>query len=147
MGYVFRAKDGLCPECIAFGRKWIIMDRKLHDGHYEFSLFSIPIEKPPVYQFRDLKEVVCWLNDFDSLSEKEEPLLNYYLRRWIVADCYNLALIEKNGVQYRYDKGSFSLTKISERKQEIGWFSGYRECLWMAKEFLEKIEKEKRLYV
>ena len=139
MGYLFRAKDGLCPECIAFGRKWFIMDRNIY-GHYEFSLFSIPIEKPPIYQFRDLKEVVCWLNDFDSLSVKEEPLLNYYLRRWIVADYYYLALIEKNGVQYRYDKGSFSLSMLPERHQETGWFSGYRECIREAKAILRKIE-------
>lgn len=141
MGYVFRAKDGLCPECIAFGRKWLIMDRNIY-GHYEFSLFSIPMEKPPVYQFRDLKEVVCWLNDFDSLSEKEEPLLEYYLRRWIVADYYTLALIEKNGIQYRYDKGSFSLSKLPERKQESGWFSGYRECLQYAKTILETFKEK-----
>lgn len=138
MKFTFTSKDGHCPECTAFGRKWYIKDRYLYDNVYEYCLMSIPISPPAIYQFQDKKAVALWLNGFDHLSEREEQLIDFYINRWIQADCSDMALVEKNGIQYRYDKVKNTLTSLPERRQESCWYDKYCECLADAKALLAK---------
>lgn len=138
MKFAFTSKNGFCPECTAFGRKWYIKDRHRYDNVYEYCLMSVPLSPPLVYQFKDKKEVALWLNGFDHLSEREEQLIGLYINRWIQADYGDLALVEKNGIQYRYDKAKNILTALPERRQETCWYDKYRECLADAKELLTK---------
>lgn len=99
---------------------------------------SVPLSPPLVQQFKDKKAVALWLNGFDHLSEREEQLLDLYINRWIQADYGDLALVEKNGTQYRYDKVKNTLISLPERRQESCWYDKYRECLSDAKELLSK---------
>ena len=139
MKFAFTSKNGFCPECTAFGRKWFIKDRHLYGDVYEYCLMSSPLSPPLVYQFPDKKAVALWLNGFDHLSEREEHLIDFYIHRWIQDECSDLALIEKNGIQYRYDKAKYTLTSLPEHRQESCWYDKYRECLVDAKEFLSKL--------
>lgn len=135
--FTFASKNGLCPECRAYGRKWYIQDRAVGTGCYDYCLMSVTTEPPKAYQFKNLAEVAAWLNNSDQL-ESDEVWVGILIRRWTIADADNLALIEKNGVQYRLDKIAHTLTELPERRQETGWFNSYRECLTEAKDILRQ---------
>ena len=137
MAFAFTSKNGLCPECFAYGRKWYIQDRAAGAGCYDYCLMSVSTEPPKVHQFKSLAEVAAWLNNSDHL-ESSDTWVDILIRRWALADYDNLALIEKNGIQYRLDKIANTLTELPERRWEAGWFSSYRECLAEAKKILQQ---------
>lgn len=140
MAFVFTAKNGCCPECIAFGRRWYIMDRHLYGDTYEYCLMSVSTEPQPVYQFNSRRDLASWLNDIEDYTEKDEWWIDFFIRRWIRQDYADVALIEKNGIQYRYDKEKHTLTALPERRQESCWYEKYRECLAHSKEILRKMQ-------
>lgn len=138
MAFSFTSKDGCCPSCVAFGRKWYIQDRAAGLGCYDFCLMSVTTEKPTVHQFENQKELAGWLNDIQDYQEQNEWWTEYMIRRWAKADYYDAALLEKNGIRYRWDKEANTLTVLPEHRQETGWFNHYRECLAAAKELLQR---------
>ena len=143
MSFVFSSKNGCCLECIAFGRRWYIKDRHMYYDKYEHCLMSVTTDPQPVYRFSDKKELAGWLNNIETFSEREEKLIDlYYIPRWIKTDYGNLALIVKDGIQYRYDKEKNTLTVLPEHRQESPWYDKYRECLTDAKELLQKISEK-----
>lgn len=137
MEFVFSNKNGCCPECNAFGRKWYIMDRLLYDNVYEYCLMSMPLTPQPVYQFKDKASLAAWLNGSGDFSKHDDLWLDYFISRWIKDDCNDVALVEKDGIQYRYEKAHNILKALPERRQESGWYEKYRECLTDAKVFLK----------
>ena len=138
MDFAFRAKNGFCPECIAFGRKWYIMDSSAGSGFYDHCLMSVPTDHHETLQFNNLSEIAAWLDNTDHL-ERDQAWIGILIRRHTVADYQDLALVEKSGVQYRLDKTHFTLTALPERRQETGWFNSYRECLVAAKKILKEL--------
>lgn len=139
MRYVFRRKDGQCPECIAFGRRWYIQDRLLYGNVYEHCLMSVTTRPQQVLKFNEKVELVSWLNGFSEYREKDDWWIDWMIRRWTKIDYEEVALIEKDGVQYRYDKVQLTLTALPERRRESGWYESYRECVADAKAFLQKL--------
>lgn len=142
MTFTFTAKNGMCPECYALGRKWYIADRSSGGNRYEYRLMSVTTQPQAVYQFKDMKEIAAWLNGFESISEKNEWWIGCFIRRWTIADYYGQALIEKDGIQYRLDKLKYTLTALPKPQPETGWCSTYRECLALAKEILLERSKQ-----
>ena len=145
MKYVFRSQDGFCPQCIAFGRTWIIRDRHIYGNTYEYCLTSIPLDPPPKFHFRNKAEVAAWLNEMDDnqLFQEDEYWIDFYIRRWTVYSSGDNALIEKKGIEYRYNRKTNVVVQIPSERQETGWFPGYRECVSVATEILKRKEKEK----
>lgn len=140
MAFSFTSKDGCCPSCVAYGRKWYIQDRNAGLGLYDFCLMSVPTEKPVVHQFKSQKDLAAWLNDFHDYEEKDPWWTEYFIRRWAKTDYYDVALLEKNGVQYRWEKKTNTLTVLPTHRQETGWFTHYRECLAASKEILAHLK-------
>lgn len=136
--FAFKAKDGLCPECIALGRKWYIQDRHCYGDTYEYCLMSVTLEQQPVYRFKDLAEIAAWLNDLTDYQEKDSWWVGHMIRRWTVADYDDKALIEKNGIQFQLDKTKHTLTVLPKSRQETVWYDKYRDCLAEAKKLIEE---------
>ena len=145
MAFVFTSKNGCSPECRAFGRRWYIKDRHLYGNVYEYCLMSVTTDPQPVYQFADKQALAGRLNNIESFSEKEAQLIDYYyIPRWIKIDCSDIALVEKDGIQYRYDKEKNTLTVLPAHRQESCWYDLYRECLADAKKFLQKLRDNRQ---
>lgn len=136
MAFSFTSKDGCCPSCTAFGRKWYIQDRAAGLGCYDYCLMSVTTEKPTAYRFKNQKDLAAWLNGMEDYLEKDPWWTEYFIRRWAKIDYPDAALLEKDGIQYRWDKETNTLTVLPERRQESEWFTHYRECLSYAKAFL-----------
>lgn len=141
--FVFTSRNGCCPECIAFGRKWFIQDRPYYGNTYEYCLMSVTLDAQPTYCFKDKKELADWLNGPFTFRKNEDFWTDFCISRWTKVDYNDVALIEKDGIQYRYDKEKITLTVIPERRQESCWYDKYRECLADAKEHLQQ-EARKR---
>lgn len=135
--YTFNSKNGSCPSCSAFGRKWFIQD-KFFGGSYQYCLMSVSEEPRTKYVFKTKEEFAKWLQDDKSDDEYSEEVTDYIIRRNLVHDYYNMASLVKNDKCYVYDKENLTLTPFLERKQETGWCDSYFECLNMAKEILRK---------
>ena len=99
---------------------------------------SVSLDPPPVRCFNDKSQIASWLNGFENYREKDEWWTEELIRRKTKWDCDygDLALVVKDGVQYRYDKKKLTLTALPERIQETCWYDSYRECLSEAKRFL-----------
>lgn len=142
MEFSFTSKNGYCPECNAFGRKWYIKDRHIYGDTYEYCLMSMPLIPQPVYKFQDLHDVAAWLSGISDLARKEDLWLQYFISRWIKDDCGDVALVEKDGVQYRYEKENHLLKALPERRQESCWYDKYRECLADAKAHMRHLQTD-----
>lgn len=140
--YTFTAKDGHCPGCTAFGRRWYIQDKYIGGDKYEYALMSrsLAIEEPLV--FLNKSHLAKWLNGDSSDRNYEDDVADFIISRHIYADIYNKALLYKDNVSYIYDKEKFTLIKTIEVKQETGWCSTYLECLSMAKNILKSKEMQ-----
>lgn len=141
MKFAFTSKNGSCPECRAFGRRWYIMDRNLYYDKYEHCLMSVTLEPQPKYQFRDKVELASWLNGFTNYQERDPWWTDHFISRYIKTDYSDMALIVKDGVQYRYEKEKNLLVVLPEHRRESCWYDSYRECLTDAKELLQKMSK------
>ena len=130
--YSFSSKNGFCPSCKAHGRTWYIQDRYISGNIYNYCLMSASNEAPEILRFKNKKEIAVWYNKGD-----DDVTFRWHIPKR--DECSNAALIVKDGVRYRYDKSSCTLTVIQESKQETGWFDSYRECLRAAKEILNYI--------
>lgn len=142
--YIFRAENGFCPKCEAFGRIWYIFERNIYGNKYEHCLMSMPIEEPDGLCFKNKKEIAAWLNgDKIEAGEYTDEMADYIINYNTVPG-FNFAekaMLEKDGVKYRYDREKNLLTEYREDKQETGYFDNYYDCLKAAKEILENIEK------
>ena len=145
MTFSFTSKDGCCPSCVAFGRKWYIQDRAAGLGYYDYCLMSVTTDKPPIYQFENRKDLAAWLNGIEDFHEEDEWWISHFIRRCTKIDYSDIALLEKNGIQYRWDKEANTLTVLPKHRQETGWYTHYRACLSDAKELLRKIGREESL--
>lgn len=104
---------------------------------------SVTMASQPIYVFNDKESLAAWLNNIEAFGEKEKQLIDYYyIPRWVKIDCGDIALIEKNGIQYRYDKARNTLAVLPTHRQESCWYDKYRECLADAKEMLQKISSK-----
>lgn len=144
--YIFREENGFCPKCKAFGRIWYIFGRNIYGNKYEHCLMSIPIEKPDGLSFKSKKEIAAWLNGNISETEKYTDETADYIINYNTVPGFNFAdkaMLEKDGVKYRYEREKNLLTECREEKQETGYFDNYYDCLKEAKKILKKIEKWK----
>lgn len=88
MNFVFTSKDGQCPACHAFGRKWYIQDRYIGGDAYEYCLMSLSAEKPQKYLFKNQCEVAKWFNDENHLAEYDEDVAAYIVHRHTEYETY-----------------------------------------------------------
>lgn len=132
--FVFQSKNGYCPECIAFGRKWYIQDRELYPGMYEYCLRSFALDDTEKKYFQSTSEVVAWFQGIETNVERETA--EWIIKRYSYLNTENAAILVKGGKTYRYDKKENSVTRVPEHRSETGWFSSYRECLQAAKDIL-----------
>lgn len=139
MIFRFSSQNGQCPACYAFGRKWYIQDRCSGTNYYEHCLMSVSTDPQQVYQFANQKEIAEWLLDTALHYEENDWQIGYLIRQKTKIDYSDAALIEKNGIEYRFDKIKNTLTALPKRRQETGWFNSYRECLAEAKDLLQTI--------
>lgn len=136
--YTFSSKNGFCPQCIAFDRRWFIQDR-FFGGRYEYCLMSVSTKEPVRYSFKNKSEIAKWLNGDDSNTKYDDTVAGYIISHstdWRF-DYPDRAMVNCRGMDYVYDKQKNVLTAVEERKQETGWVVSYFECLKMAKEILE----------
>ena len=138
--YTFTAKDGHCPGCNAFGRRWYIQDKYIGGDKYEYALMSrsLAIEEPLV--FLNKGHLAKWLNGDGSDRNYEDDIADFIISRHIYFDSSDKALLSKDGINYIYDKAKITLTKSVDSVQETGWCSTYLECLNMAKDILKSKE-------
>ena len=138
MNFIFKTQNGSCPTCVAFGRIWYIQDREIGTNCYEYALFSKSADKPKEYQFKTRSDVAKFLNDCeDDGAVYSELTMDYIISRQTRVGCWDSAIIEKNGVLYRFNKNKNTLTEIHESRQETGFMS-YLACLNTAKDILQK---------
>ena len=142
MEFTFKSINGFCPSCKAFGRIWYIKDRCISNNVYEYALMSKELKTRPVYKFKKHAEIAKWLNKDESNCEYDELTIDIIINRHIVKDFTNMALIERDGIQYRFDKQANTLAVLPQYKQETGWHEKYTDCLKVAKEILQKMYEE-----
>lgn len=109
---------------------------------------SVTTDPQPVYQFADKKALASWLNNIETFRKTDEAWIDLiYISRWIKIDYNDIALVEKDGIQYRYDKTANTLTILPKHRQESYWYDKYRECLAEAKELLHKISQKQVCHI
>lgn len=138
MNFGFKTENGYCPSCKAFGRIWYIQDRESGTNNYEYALFSKSADKPKEYKFKNKSEIVNFLNDWKTEKEYDELIIQCNIGYHTIMNFTEVALLEKKGVRFRFDKTNNTLTELEEPRQETG-FMPYLECLTMAKDILQKI--------
>lgn len=121
------------------------MDKNIYGNQYEYCLMSIPIEEPEGLCFKDKKEVAAWLNGKYGAEEYTNETADYIINYNTVFgfNYAKKAMLEKDGVKYRYDREKNLLTEYREGKQETGYFAKYNDCKRAAKEILENMEKSR----
>lgn len=139
MEYVFRSERGFCPQCIAFGNVYFIQDRYIGGEKYEYALMSRPLKKPIPKHFKNVREMVSSLIGSDIT---DDITVNLLLSQMTEYQCTSCRMIKNDGVKYVWDDTRKELREYTEPKQETGYCSTYLECLNLAKEFLEKKERE-----
>lgn len=145
MKFIFKPPySGFCPQCSAFGRRWYITERNISNSdQYEYCLMSVSTEPENKYKFKNLRKVTEWICNIEDLSKQDDwHIKNWFLSRYSKYEDYDTMLLEKDGIQYRLDKQTLIITQLHEHIQETGWCSTYNECLNLAKEKLERMEKE-----
>ena len=139
MNFTFNSKNGLCPSCKEFGRIWYIQDRYISSGNYEYCLMSREEQAKPIQKFKDISKVAQWLNNDESNAVYDKAVAEYIINRSTINACSEVALIEKNNVEYRLNKTQCTIQEISQPRKETGWHDSYMECLKAAKEILQKL--------
>lgn len=136
----FTAKDGYCPQCSAYGRRWYIRDRYVGLREYEYCLMSVSEEDPVQYSFKNKGELAAWLNGDKKNTEYDDAVADFVISQHINCNgnYSDRALLSLRDVEYIWDKRKNTLTEVQERRQETGWFDSYMECLIAAKEILEE---------
>lgn len=140
MEYVFKSERGYCPQCIAFGKVYFIQDRYIGGKKYEYALMSRPIEKKVGQKFQNVKKMLSYFVGNDITDDIAANLL---LSQMTVYQCSQYRMIEESGVKYVWDSQKKELREYTEPNQETGYCDTYLECLNIAKEILEKIERER----
>ena len=139
MDYTFVSKDGFCPTCVAFGKKWFIQDRYIGGGKYEYALMSRPLEKKATTHFVNVKKMV---SSIIGSEISDDIAANLLLSQMTEYQCDSYRMIENNGVKFVWDGKRKELREYTEPKQETGYCNTYLECLNIAKEILNKQEQE-----
>lgn len=138
MGIKFTREDGLCPYYIGFGRKWYIQDKDAGWGAYDYCLMSVPDKEPESFKFETKQNVAKWLKEIEyDMDDWDAKML---IGQHVVYSTQDSAILEKDGVEYSWDKTTNKVRRIFEPKQETGWFSKYYECLEESKKYISKFE-------
>lgn len=135
--YTFTSKNGMCPQCNAFGRKYFIQDRPIDGRAYEYALMSCPSGKRQTLKFPDRHRLASWLVGMDISDDIAASLI---ISQHTVHDYPDMALLKKDRQMFVVKKEELSLREYIEPSQETGWFPAYAECLRMAKEILNRME-------
>lgn len=148
--YKFSSKNGHCPQCIAFGKRYWIQDKLIGGNTYEYCLMSTPTEARKKIRFKNKIELANWINGEDIEDKTKDDSLRNNAAKLIISfstkASYRFSdrkLIEgKEGKFILYE--NFLAEEYMEPTQETGWFDTYAECLDMSKEILrkKKIKKE-----
>lgn len=136
MKYVFKANDGLCPKCMAFGKIYFIQDRYIGAEKYEYVLMSRPTGRN-AKKFVDVNRMVNFLlgeNLTDSIA------INLILNQMTIYQSSTHRMLEKDGIKYVWDETQKELREYMEPKQESGYCDTYLECLNLAKKILQDEE-------
>lgn len=136
--YIFRSKNGCCPQCIAFGKIYFIQDRHIGGEKYEYALMSKPI-KTKTWIFSDTKNMISFLAGEEIT---DDIATNLYMSQMTVYQCSSRRILETNGVKYIWDSYQKELRKLVEPEQETGYCSTYWECLNLSKEILKNLEQK-----
>lgn len=139
MDYTFVSKDGFCPSCVAFGKRWFIKDRYICGDKYEYALMSRPLEEKAPIRFTNVKMMV---SNLVGSEITDDIAVNLLLSQMTEYQCSSHRMIEHNGIKYIWNNECKELREYKEPKQETGYCSTYLECLNMAKEILKKREQE-----
>ena len=142
MEFTFRSVNGFCPSCKAFGRVWYIKDRCISNNIYEYCLMSKELKERPVYRFKNHAEIAKWLNKDESNCEYDELTTEIIINRSTITNYADMALVERDNIQYKFDKRKNTLAELVQQKQETGWHEKYIDCLKVAKEILQKMYEE-----
>lgn len=139
--YAFKAENGMCPQCIAHGKKYYIQDR-YYGGRYEYALMSLPVSKNRELKFNDIYGVVEWLVGEDI---RDDNAIRFIMGQHVdyKLNFEDMCMLKRQGEKYVLDKRRLCIRPFTEPVQETGWFQSYYECLGTAKELLERIEKIK----
>lgn len=145
MDYKFTSKNGLCPQCIAFGKRYWIQDKHIGGDAYEYCLMSLPaVRKKP--EFQNKIELASWINGHDMEREiqddtKRNELADFVISSKIVHDlrfCFeDCKLVKNKGRKFVLYKDS-TIKEYIDPTQETGWFQTYLECLNVSKEILRR---------
>lgn len=139
MNYTFVSKDGFCPSCVAFGKRWFIKDRYIGGEKYEYALMSRLLEEKSPANFANVKEMVSSLVGSEIT---DDIAVNLLLSQMTEYKCSSHRMIEYNDIKYIWNEERKELREYKEPKQETGYCNTYLECLNMAKEILKKREQE-----
>lgn len=136
--YIFKSKNGYCPQCIAFGKVYFIQDRHIGGEKYEYALMSKSM-KTKIWIFPDAKKMISFL-----VGEKitDDIAANLLISQMTIYQCNSRRMLEKDGVKYIWDSCQKELREFAEPKQETGYCSTYWECLNLSKEILRKLEQK-----
>lgn len=142
MEFTFRAVNGFCPSCKAFGRIWYIQEKCISNNTYEYALMSKELKERPVYRFKNHAEIAKWLNKDEKEWKYDELTTDFLIHQYTVSDYTDMALIERDDIQYRFDKKKNTLTELPQSRRETGWHEKYNDCLKVAKAILQKMYEE-----
>ena len=137
--YTFVSKNGFCPSCVAFGKRWFIKDRYIGGEKYEYALMSRPLEEKAPIHFMNIKMMV---SNLVGSEITDDIAVNLLLSQMTEYQCSSHRMIEYNDIKYIWNDERKELREFTEPKQETGYCSTYLECLNMAKEILKKREQE-----
>ncbi|MDD7739781.1 MAG: hypothetical protein PUJ62_06875 [Lachnospiraceae bacterium] len=139
MKYTFKSENGCCPKCIAFGREYYIQDRYLGGDKYEYALMSKPLVTAEPVHYKDVCEMLSNLLGTVITDNVTADLL---LSQRTICRSASFRMLEQNGKKFVWNEMQNELREYTDPKQETGYCDSYRECLNMAKEILEKKERE-----
>lgn len=137
MNYKFVEKDGHCPECVAFGKRYYIRDMHIGAGKYSYALMSEPAMREKPMYFRDKAALVSY---FAEQVIDDELAVDLLLDQWTIYQVSSGRILVVGGTAYSWIEESKTLRKLTEPKQETGYCDTYWDCLHMAKKILSKLE-------
>lgn len=137
MNYKFSGKDGHCPECVAFGKRYYIQDKYIGQDKYNYALMSMSVDVEKPKQFKNKKELASYLYGSDILDDIAVDLLIGQVTK---VQSSSGRILEHSGSVYIWSEERKTLTRYIEPKQETGWCDTYLECLQMAKKILLNME-------
>ena len=122
MDYTFVSKDGFCPSCVAFGKRWFIKDRYIGGDKYEYALMSRYLEEKVPTHFANVKMMVSSLVGSEIT---DEIAVNLLLSQITEYQCSSYRMIEYNDIKYIWNDERKELREYTEPKQETGYCSTY----------------------